>query len=331
MTHQLDTDDYFIHCVQKLCAAERLNFFLIEPAWVEQFHAYLEQGKVWPRVLLNMHSEHHQPDDIYHRLVKLAAERGTQVIDPPDRALAAFDKSRLHPRLVEVGVPVPWTLIVPHDQAQDWRMTEEQRQELGSPFIIKPAMGYGRKGLVMDATSEADLQRSIAAWPDDNYLLQRRVNPRRVNGEPLYFRTFHVLDAVYLTWWNCFTDQYRLVAPQEQEEFDLGQVEEVVERVAALTGMGFFSSEIAQDETGQLVVIDYVNDQCHLLSQTASPQLGVPDSLVGNIAAKLVEGVTGLLGRAPLTGSGQGHSTGPGHARSAGSEQAPSTGSGHAP
>ena len=59
MTHKLDTDDYFIHQVQQHAAEERLNFFLIEPLWVEAFYAGVERGKIWPRVLLNMHSEHH--------------------------------------------------------------------------------------------------------------------------------------------------------------------------------------------------------------------------------------------------------------------------------
>src|SRR4030095_1311733 len=113
MTHKLDSDDYFIHCIQRLCAEARLNFFLIEPSWVEAFFAGLQQGKLWARDLLNMHSEHHQPDHIFHRLVNMAAEQNTQVIDPPDRAQAAFDKARLHPRLVEQAMPVPWTLIVP--------------------------------------------------------------------------------------------------------------------------------------------------------------------------------------------------------------------------
>src|SRR5216117_2457567 len=82
MTHKLDADDFFIHCVQRNCAEARLNFFLVEPLWVEAFFEQFKNGKIWPRALLNMHSEHHQPDEIYHRLVKLAAERGSFVIDP---------------------------------------------------------------------------------------------------------------------------------------------------------------------------------------------------------------------------------------------------------
>src|SRR3954463_13807442 len=107
MTHVLDSDDFFIHRIQQHCAERGLNFFLVEPLWVELFLERLRKGEVWPRVLLNMHSEHHLPEDIYHRLLLLAHERKTKVIDPPDIAGASFDKARLHPRLVEHGFKVP--------------------------------------------------------------------------------------------------------------------------------------------------------------------------------------------------------------------------------
>ena len=295
MTHKLDADDLFIHCIQQRCAEARLNFFLIEPAWVELFFTYLQQGKIWPRALLNMHSEHHQPEDIFHRLVKLAAERQTQVIDQPDRAQAAFDKSRLHPRLVDAGIPVPWTLVVPRDQPEGWRLTEEQRAALGMPFVIKPAMGYGRKGLVLDATQESDLARSISAWSDRNYLFQRRIVPQERNGEPFYLRAYHVFGSVYLTWWNCFNDRYRLTTDTERQELGLQRVEELVRRLAVLTGMHFFSSEIARTDHEEFVLIDYVNDQCHLLSQSAQPEKGVPDTLVVEIASRIVESVAAMV------------------------------------
>jgi hypothetical protein len=292
MTHKLDADDFFIHCIQRLCAEAKLNFFLIEPLWVDSFFDLLKQGKVWPRVLLNMHSEHHQPEEIYHRLVKLAAERNCMVIDPPERALAAFDKSRLHPRLVEAGIPVPFTVVVPAPPApgsNGWQLTEAERAGLGAPFVIKPGMGYGRRGLVLDAASERDLARSAGAWPDERYLLQRRIVPRQHNGAPLYWRVYFVFGTVWLSWWNCYTDNYRLVTAEEREKLGLSSLEDLIRRIAALTGMTFFSSEIAQTETGEFVVIDYVNDQCHLLSQSAHPQIGVPDELVAAIARRIVE------------------------------------------
>jgi hypothetical protein len=299
MTHKLDADDMFIQRIQRHCADAGLNFFLIEPLWVDTFYAHLKEGRIWPRVLLNMHSEHHLPDDIFHRLVKTASERNCLVIDPLDRALAAFDKSRLHPKLVEAGIPVPFTVMVPRERPEDWRLTEADRTALGTPFVIKPAMGYGRRGLVMDARSEADLAKSIAAWPDERYLFQRRMVPARAGNAPLYWRVYFVFGSVWLSWWNCENDNYRLVTPEERTELGLERLEDLVRRIAGLTGMTFFSSEIAQTEPGELVVIDYVNDQCHLLSQSAHPQLGVPDELVAAIAKRIVEAAHDAIRQPP--------------------------------
>lgn len=299
MTHKLDADDLFIHCIQRHCAEARLNFFLVEPLWVEGFLEGLRAGRIWTRALLNMHSEHHQPDEVYHRLIRTAAERGSFVIDPPDRALAAFDKARLHPRLVEAGIPVPFTVVAPSATPDAWALADTDRSALGQPFVIKPALGYGRRGLVLDAASEADLAKSAADWPVGPYLCQRKIEPRLLRDEPVYFRAFFVFGAVWLCWWNCYTDAYRLVSDQEKTELGLEPLEDLVRRIAALTGMNFFSSEITQAADGGFVVIDYVNDQCHMLSQSASPRNGVPDELVAAIARRLVEAVHSAVRNPP--------------------------------
>ena len=297
MTHKLDADDLFIHRVQQYCAERGLNFFLVEPVWVEPFCDLFAKGKVWARALLNMHSEHHLPQDIYHRLIWLAHERKTQVIDPPDIALAAFDKARLHARLAAAGFQVPFTLIASSDQVGTLVLSDRDRAALGLPFVIKPAMGYGRCGVILDATGESDLGRSVAAWPDRHYLLQRRIVPRTHEGEPVYFRVFYVFGSVWCAWWNCFTDRYRLPTPAEEEQFALAPVHDIARRIAALTGMKYFSSEVALTEAGDLVLIDYVNDQCHMLSQSSNPKMGVPDKLVTAIAHRLVEAVAGMIKR----------------------------------
>ena len=299
MTHKLDADDFFIHRVQQECARRGLNFFLIEPLWVERFHELLLTDQLWARVLLNMHSEHHDADDIYHRLIRLADARGVQVIDPPDVALGAFDKAALHPRLVAAGLPVPETIIVGPERAGTLELTAAERELLGTPFVIKPSLGYGRRGLVLEGTGAADLEKSRAEWPDPRHLLQRRVVPRMLGSDPGYFRVYHVFGDLWLCWWNCYTDEYRLVTAAEREEFGLEALEILVCRVAELTGMRFFSSEIAAADTGEFVLIDYVNDQCHLLTQSASPQNGVPDELVAAIAGRLVAGAVGLIPTKP--------------------------------
>lgn len=290
MTHKLDADDFFIHRVQQHCAERGLNFFLVEPLFVERFHECFSRKEIWARVLLNMHSEHHLPEDIYSRVVRLAHERGTKVIDEPAKAEAAFDKSRMHQRLGQAGFRVPYTLIVPAGDVAGFKLSAEEKARLGERFVVKPSHGYGRKGVILDARDESDLAASVKAWLNPAYLLQERICPKMDGEVPFYFRVFYVFGRVWCCWWNCFTDRYKEVTGEERERFALGGLEEIVRGVARLSEMTFFSSEIALTEAGEFVLIDYVNDQCHMLSQSADPKMGVPDRVVAGVARALVEG-----------------------------------------
>ena len=220
------------------------------------------------------------------------------MIDPPEVALAAFDKAAMHPRLVAAGFTVPATIIVPRAATDGFQLGDSDRARLGTPFVIKPARGYGRHGVIFDATEPADLAQSVAAWPDEAYLLQRRVAPRLIGGEPAYFRVYFVFGTIWCCWWNCFTDRYRSLSPEEEKTLELAPLRTIVAGVAALTGMQFFSSEIALTEAGEFVLIDYVNDQCHMLAQSADPRIGVPNELVAAVARRLVEGAASLIGQA---------------------------------
>jgi hypothetical protein len=77
----------------------------------------------------------------------------------------------------------------------------------------------------------------------------------------------------------------------------LGELRNVIRRIAELSRMQFFSSEIAQVENGNFVLIDYVNDQCHMLSQSSDARMGVPDVVVGGIAKRLVVAAAELAGK----------------------------------
>lgn len=296
MTHKLDADDLFIHRVQFHCARLRLNFFLVDPTWVTLFHERFVKGELWAKVLLNMHSEHHRPEDVYSQLVKIAAERGTQVIDPPDVAQAAFDKARCHYRLIEAGLVVPYTVIVANREVGTFKLSQEQKQSLGVPFVIKPSLGYGRRGVLTNATDETQVVESARQWPGSDYLLQRLMVPAMLEGWPAYFRVYYAFGSVWCNWWNCYTDRSRPVTPEEVERFGLTPLVEMSRKIAGLSRMRFFSTEILKTDQGEFVVIDYVNDQCHMLSQSANPQIGVPDPVVEAIAERLVEGAA-LLAR----------------------------------
>jgi hypothetical protein len=295
MTHKLDSDDFFIHRIRQRCAELGLNFFLIEPLFVERFFEAYSRNELWAKVLLNMHSEHHLPEDIYNRLVWMMHQRNTKVIDPPDIAEAAFDKARMHRKLVEAGFNVPFTILVRLEEAESFRLTLEQKAQLGTPFVIKPSHGYGRKGVILDARVEQDLARSVKAWRNSAYLLQQLIHPMLIGERPAYFRAFYVFGQVWISWWNCFTDHYNATTEPDRAEFKLDDIEQAIMRVAQVSRMNFFSSEIALTENRELVFIDYVNDQCHMLSQSAEPRIGVPDAIVAGIARRLVDAAAEMI------------------------------------
>jgi hypothetical protein len=244
-----------------------------------------------------MHSEHHLPEDPFHKLVDLAEQRKTFVIDPPSIARTAFDKSVLHPRLESAGISVPTTLIVKAAEAPFLNLSAEQKAALGDPFVIKPARGYGRRGVILDAHDEKDLARSMSAWPDEKYLLQQKIVPRDLDGRPAYWRLFYAFGSLWWCWWDCFTDVYAEVTSEEVARYALEPLGQGMHKLAALTGMNFFSSEIAQTAAGEFVWIDYVNDQCHMLTQSSNPKMGVPDRVVEGIATRLVEASAEIIRR----------------------------------
>src|SRR4051812_50160457 len=99
MTHKLDADDLFIHRIQQHCAEARLNFFLIEPAWVETFYQSMQEKKVWTRVLLNFLSDNNRPNVINTKSVKFAWRQITEAFDRPGRPGLRLDKRGLHRNL----------------------------------------------------------------------------------------------------------------------------------------------------------------------------------------------------------------------------------------
>lgn len=171
---------------------------------------------------------------------------------------------------------------------------------LGSPFVLKPSLGYGRKGVVLDATGPADVARSLAAWPNRTLLAQRRIVPADLEGCPAYFRVYHVAGRTWACWWNCFTDGYRELSAEEEDRFRLADLHRITRCIAEVSGLILFSTEICRQADGQFVVIDYVNDQVHLLTQSSAPAMGMPDRIVGEIADALVEVVIGWNGSAGI-------------------------------
>jgi hypothetical protein len=281
--------DYFSLRVQALCGQFDLSFFLIEPLWAAEFVGKLQTGELKVRVLIDMVSDAYQPGDIYFTLAQEVKKAGGYVIDDPDAGTIMGHKAKFHRMLVAHAIPVPETIIVERSDLDSFCLTDAVLAQVGVPFVVKPAWGYGRQGVILEGCSEADLCQSAAMAPySDAFLLQRKIVPTSLDGHVGWFRMFHVFGEVIPCWWHPTTGHYQLVTPLEERRFKLKPLTKIMRDIAHLSKINFFSSEIALTEDGRFFVIDYLNTECDMHAKSFWPS-GVPDELARHVAWVLVD------------------------------------------
>jgi hypothetical protein len=112
------------------------------------------------------------------------------------------------------------------------KLTPEEKEGLGMPFIIKPALGYGRKGvkLVTKAATLKEIAEARKFNKGDNFLLQEYIEPKELNGDPAWFRVFHLFGELIPCWWHPATHIYRHLTLKEIDEFRLLPIIRIAEQ-----------------------------------------------------------------------------------------------------
>lgn len=276
----------------------------------------LRAGKFKPRVLLDLCSAVH-PE--FGDLLKAAAQAGAYCIGEPSKLEAWTYKAAAHPRLVEAGLPVPATVIFRAGDASR-ELTAEERALVGDKCVIKPSWGVAGKGVVANVKpTRENIEAARQFDPKDDYLVQRMVKWERFGNRSAYLRGYNILGTRTLLWWAPESHAYDICTWQDVRTYDLMGAVELMDRLAKVTGMDYFSSEIAiTSGVGQprFVLIDYCNDQCDLNPGTAQ-QHGPPESWVKWVCERFAEfvwrkkmGASEYAGHAVWMGSRDGGNTG---------------------
>ena len=85
-----------------------------------------------------------------------------------------------------------------------------------------------------------------------------------------------------------FRSIYDELKADEIKNFRLNRLLLITKKIAILTGLDFFSTEIVITENKKFIVIDYVNDQCDMRIKSKHPD-GVPDNVVQRIVDIMVK------------------------------------------
>jgi hypothetical protein len=295
ITFDWEYDRDFIRLVEESSRNRGLRTITIAPAEAARVVEAFRSGDLDFRVLLDRASGS-SPDFI--SLQALAVEMGRDVIEGLDKLRWASDKATMHLELLTAGIRIPYTVILPsHETEPELALRPEDLAPLGVPFVIKPANTTGGSvGVVADAAGPVDVLAARRTYPADKYLLQERIVPEVRDGKRFWFRGFYVLGEVHLTWWDDRTHLYAELGYDEAAARSLGPIYAIVRTIARVSRLRFFSTEIARDFRGRLLVVDYVNEICDMRLQSSHPD-GVPDVVVARIANRIAAYAGGTAGR----------------------------------
>jgi hypothetical protein len=253
-----------------------LSLLVANKSNVGKLTSEIRSGGIRPHVLLDLCSACHAE---FGDLLKTAAAAGVYTIGQPAKLEQWTYKARAQRGLEQAGLPVPATVVFrAGEPSRD--LTAEERAAIGEKCVVKPSWGVAGKGVTAGVKpTRENIEAARQFDPKDDYLVQRMIKWEKLGTRTGYLRGYNVLGTRTLLWWAPETKLYDVLTWEDVRKYDLMGAIELVDRMARLTGMDYFSSEIAiTNGVGQprFVLIDYCNDQCDLNPLSAQAD-GPPD------------------------------------------------------
>jgi len=295
----MDTgNDFFIARLSAECAARGMKFIFIDAAALDGLAAGIKNSGFKLKFYLDMASETFIPGDPFLKFNYLLKDAGTKIVADPDDVKIAADKSITHFDLMRAGVSVPFTVMIESGKPPR-EFTGEEKERLGSPIVVKPALGYGERGVKIttyEAVREA-IAEARKVNMGDAVLVQEFIEPAEIEGNPAWFRLFNAFGQITPCWWNPNAHTYREVTMRQVYERKLLPMLQIAAEIAQITRIEWFSCEIAVNKrNNEFVAIDYMNDQCWVNPQSKSAD-GIPDDILARIAARIAEKARNYINR----------------------------------
>ena len=285
-------NEKFVKWARKECYLRGLKFILVRQSSVAGLINSLEKGKARIRFLLDNEADYNDPNNLFAKFCYAVKDKGGYVVCDPDDARQASNKAITHYDLVKANIPVPYTVVVRNWKPDNFKLTKEELTCLGLPFIIKPATGFGQKGVVKNATgSIKEIAQARHFNRGDDFLLQQKIEPIVLMGRRAWFRVYFLFGEIIPCWWDTETGHYSHVTLRDMHRFRLLPLARITSEIARMTQMDFFTTEIAiagNSKERKFVAIDYVNDQPELCVRSEKVAGPVSD-VIQHIAERITE------------------------------------------
>jgi hypothetical protein len=285
-------DDDFMALIEDTFQKAGLTTFLIS------YHNIAEVTKKVKDKELSFNFYFDRASDVeqdFEDLGKILTRRKIKILNPYDKVLHAIDKASMHLEFITAGLNVPHSIIIPpHSEKEEIYISIDDLAILGRPFIIKPCNTTGGGiGVVTGAESLKEVLDERVTNTHDKYILQEKIFPSFFDGKRAWFRSFWAFGEVIPTWWDDQTHLYTELTTEEINRYNLKKLTTISKKIAEITNLDFFSTEIVYTKDNKFILIDYVNDQCDMRLNSRHID-GVPDNVVKKIVACMLKKVVKL-------------------------------------
>ncbi|MFH1195998.1 MAG: hypothetical protein V1720_09810 [bacterium] len=285
-------DEEFVTLIERIFHNAGLKTFIIHKRNVYDVEHQIKNNKIHFKAFFDRASDE---DEDFYTIHELLKKKHSYIFNPHFKTEKAIDKAYMHTKLKRAGLPVPRTLIFPpFDEKAEVFIDEKMLNYIGRPFIIKPAFySGGSDGVVLDGTTTDEIDASRKIHTDDNYLIQQKIVPLQLEDGRAWFRCFWLINIAVPTWWDDITHVYREISIIDFEKYGLYILTEIVRRIAQISKLDYFSTEIAISVQNEFSIIDYVNDQCDMRLKSNHID-GVPDKIVEELVKRILWKVRSL-------------------------------------
>ncbi|HEX9652900.1 MAG TPA: hypothetical protein VGA99_04260 [bacterium] len=279
-------DADFINIFEEAAREQRLTTFVVWPYNLNETLRRLRRDELGFQFFYDRASD---SSPGFLKLNNFLVEHQVPLLDPIAQLQRASDKATMHLEFIANGLMTPYTIIIPpYDTLENIYLSVSDLAKLGRAFFIKPANTTGGGiGVVSGAESLQDVLSARKKFQGDKYLLQEKVEPQEKDGRRFWFRGFYVCGRVEFTWWNDLSHVYEVLEKQHIRDFKLQPLFRVVKKIAEISGLQFFSTEIALNREGKFIIVDYVNEICDMRLKSLHFD-GVPDDIVHKVARRIV-------------------------------------------
>jgi hypothetical protein len=286
----LSLNSGLLRLINQAMAAYGLSCLLVNNSSVHAAIESVRKGSLRPLVYLDLCSS---PGSVFQSLLRTMADAGVHSLCDP-RTLEWTFKANSHPALEKAGLPLPPSVILKRTDP-DRDLTPDELSRLGNRCVIKPSFGVAGLGAVIGvAPTLAQITAARDYNRQDDWLIQKMMTWTHFGDRQAYLRAYNILGYRTLMWWNNETG-YSSLTWEDLRRYDLLPTVEMIDRIAGVTGVEFFSTEIAitsQDGAApvqnRFCLIDYVNDQCDI-DPHAHPGRSPPESWVRWVCHRLAE------------------------------------------